>query len=84
MPGDRTSREELLRQKAEANSCMALGAGVGALGLAAAALTGAVCPLCYFVAPGLLGVGLFQRQRIQRQERRHNKAAEQTEKIDAS
>ena len=59
--------KELQQQEVEANSCIALGAGVGALGIAAAALTGAVCPLCYFVAPGLVGVGLFQKRRARKQ-----------------
>lgn len=47
--------------KREANTCMALGAGVGALGAAAAALGGAVCPLCVVVAPGLIAIGAYKR-----------------------
>ncbi len=50
--------------KKDANTCMALGAGVGALGAASAALVGAVCPLCIFIAPGLVGYGAYKRWKI--------------------
>ncbi len=48
-------------EKKDANTCMALGAGVGALGAASAVLTGAICPLCIFIAPGLVGYGAYRR-----------------------
>ena len=54
------------KDKREANTCMALGAGVGILGATSAALTGAVCPLCIFVAPGLIGLGAFKRWQCSR------------------
>ncbi len=54
---------ETTKEKNDANVCMALGAGVGTLGAVSAAITGAVCPLCLFVAPGLLGVGAYKRWR---------------------
>jgi uncharacterized membrane protein YebE (DUF533 family) len=57
------STEENKRDTQDANTCMALGVGVGALGSAAAALSGAVCPLCIFVAPGLVGYGAYKRWR---------------------
>ena len=47
--------------KKDANTCIALGAGVGILGTASAALAGAVCPICLVVAPGLLGYGAYKR-----------------------
>lgn len=50
-------------QKREANTCMALGAGVGVLGTASAVITGVVCPLCVFVAPGLIGFGAYRKWR---------------------
>jgi hypothetical protein len=53
--------EATKNEKKDANVCMALGAGVGTLGAISAAITGAVCPLCIFVAPGLLGVGAYKR-----------------------
>lgn len=53
--------EEGSKEKKDANTCMALGVGVGALGAASAALSGAVCPLCIFIAPGLLGYGAYKR-----------------------
>ncbi len=54
---------DLNKRRFEGNTCMALGAGVGALGAASAALTGALCPLCIFIAPGLIGYGAFRRWR---------------------
>lgn len=49
------------KERRDANTCMALGAGVGVLGSASAAITGAMCPLCIFVAPGLIGYGAYKR-----------------------
>ena len=45
----------------DADTCTALGLGVGALGVSSALLAGAVCPLCYFIAPGLIAVGVGKR-----------------------
>lgn len=45
----------------EANTCIALGAGVGALGFGAGAIVGVVCPLCYIVPPALIGAGVVKR-----------------------
>ncbi len=45
----------------EGNQCMAIGAGVGGLGAAATLAFGAICPLCFFVAPALVGAGLVKR-----------------------
>lgn len=45
----------------EANTCIGLGMGVGALGVGAAIVTGAVCPLCYVVPPALIGAGIWKR-----------------------
>ena len=58
--------QNLKTEKREANTCVALGAGVGALGISAALVTGAVCPICIFVAPGLIGAGLFKRWNIKK------------------
>ncbi len=54
------------KERREANTCMALGAGVGALGAGAAIAGGAVCPLCYFVAPGLIALGAYKRIKLAR------------------
>lgn len=54
-PKDNTS------QLKESNQCIALGVGVGGLGAAAAAISGAVCPLCVVVAPALIAVGVYKR-----------------------
>ena len=50
----------------EADTCIKLGVGVGALGAGAAIISGAVCPLCVFVAPALVGVGIVARYREKR------------------
>jgi len=58
------SVKKIKEDKKGANTCMALGVGVGALGAASAALSGAVCPLCIFIAPGLVGYGAYKRWRV--------------------
>lgn len=45
----------------EANTCMALGAGLGAAGTGTALLVGATCPLCVVIAPALFGFGVWKR-----------------------
>ncbi len=64
-PADASLNEDLDRAgknaKREANAVIALGGGVGALGLGSSLVLGATCPLCVFVAPGLIGLGLYRR-----------------------
>lgn len=50
----------------EGNTCLGLGAGVGVLGTAAAVVTGATCPLCVFVVPTLVGMGLVGKYRAKK------------------
>ncbi|QDV31851.1 hypothetical protein Spb1_37970 [Planctopirus ephydatiae] len=50
----------------EANSCMALGAGLGAVGTGTAFLAGVTCPLCFMIAPALIGYGVWKRVTAQR------------------
>lgn len=57
----------------EANTCIALGAGVGILGATSAVLVGAVCPLCIFVSPGLIGYGVFKKWRFLGAKRKDGK-----------
>ncbi len=45
----------------DANSCMAMGAGLGVVGAGTALLAGATCPLCIVLAPALIGVGAWKR-----------------------
>ena len=52
----------------DANVCLFLGAGVGALGAGGALAAGAVCPLCVVVSPALIGVGLFRRWQLRKKE----------------
>lgn len=55
-------------QLSEANTCIGLGLGVGTLGLGGAILSGAVCPVCYFAVPGLIGVGLWKRRQAKKRQ----------------
>ena len=50
----------------EGNTCIGLGAGVGALGVGTAAVVGATCPLCFFVAPALVGMGIYGHVKAKR------------------
>ena len=52
------NRHEELR---DANSCIAFGASLGAIGTGTALLAGATCPLCVVVAPALIGYGVWKR-----------------------
>lgn len=62
----KTSTAELIRNARRASASgtdlLTIGASVGALGLAGAAL-GAVCPACVVATPALLGFGLLQKLR---------------------
>lgn len=51
-------RKEELR---DANSCIAFGASLGAVGTGTALLAGATCPLCVVLAPALIGYGVWKR-----------------------
>lgn len=57
-------KKDIQHNQREANATMAIGAGVGVAGTVAAVITGAVCPLCYIVAPGLIGLGAYKRWKI--------------------
>ncbi|MDA0660525.1 MAG: hypothetical protein O2931_08505 [Planctomycetota bacterium] len=61
----------------EANSCLVLGAGVGAVGTTTALLAGAICPLCFVLAPALIGVGAWKRYQIRRQSAENSSAEAQ-------
>lgn len=67
LPNQTRETEEKLK---EANDCIKLGVGVGALGAGAAIVSGAVCPLCVFIAPALVGVGVVARYRENRKKKR--------------
>ena len=49
-----------------ANVTIGLGAGIGAFGAVSALAVGAVCPLCIVATPALLGLGLYQRARVKK------------------
>ena len=65
--------ESVLKETAtlrrEGNTCIGLGAGVGALGVGTAAIVGATCPLCYFIAPALVGMGVIGHVKAKRLEK---------------
>ena len=74
---DKAAVKEVASEKQDANSYIALGAGVGAFGVASAVTIGVVCPLCYFIAPGLVGYGAYKRWRVsqaQNKEENHDKS----------
>lgn len=53
-------------RKREADTVIAIGAGVGALSAGVALASGAVCPLCVVIVPGLIGMGVVERIRASR------------------
>ena len=55
---------------ADGNKCLAIGTGVGVLGTGAAIITGAVCPICYIATPVLLGMGVFQKWKAKREQKK--------------
>jgi hypothetical protein len=55
---------DIVEQRKEANSCLAIGAGVGTVGAVSAATLGVVCPLCYIFAPGFIGLGAYKRWKL--------------------
>ena len=63
------TQREIDSEKREANSCIGLGLGVGALGVGGALLSAAVCPICVVVAPALVGAGMIKRIKIAKRRR---------------
>ena len=55
--------EHWKNQKSEGDGHIKFGVGVGTFGAASLAVLGATCPLCFFVAPAMVGVGLVKRRR---------------------
>ncbi|MBL8851443.1 MAG: hypothetical protein JNG89_17300 [Planctomycetaceae bacterium] len=45
----------------DANTCIALGAGLGAVSAGTALVAGAACPLCVVLAPALIAFGAWKR-----------------------
>lgn len=60
---------EIEQEVQDANTCLALGAGLGAFGTGSALLVGATCPICVVLAPALLGVGAVKRVIASRRRR---------------
>ena len=55
------------QQKKEGEGHIKFGIGVGAFGATSLALIGATCPLCFFVAPAMVGVGVWKRHQAKKQ-----------------
>jgi|GEM_PF-6363435 hypothetical protein len=66
-------RQELERTASEANrrykEHLGTGVGLGLLSAGAAAVAGAVCPLCVVAVPALVGSGLYHRYKQHCSER---------------
>ena len=48
------------RQLEEGKGHIKFGVGVGVFGAASLAIIGTTCPLCFFVAPAMVGVGAWK------------------------
>lgn len=53
------------KQHDEGTGHIKFGVGIGVAGAASLALIGATCPLCFFVAPAMVGLGVWKRHRAQ-------------------
>ena len=58
---EQRTTEQLVQEVQDANTCLALGAGLGAFGVGTTLLAGATCPLCVILAPALVGAGIVKR-----------------------
>jgi hypothetical protein len=56
-----TTEQDRNAELRDANSCIAFGASLGAVGTGTALLAGATCPLCFVLAPALIGFGVWKR-----------------------
>lgn len=62
-PGDDGLRRAALKASKE---YLGMGVGIGAVGIASAALLGAACPLCAVAAPAFIGLGVVKRWQARR------------------
>lgn len=58
------------KQQKEGEGHIKFGVGVGLFGAGSLALIGATCPLCFFVAPAMVGLGVVKRHQAQKILRR--------------
>lgn len=58
--GTRNNHQDAQQELRDAGSCLAMGAGIGAVGTISAVLIGATCPICIVMAPALIGMGLVK------------------------
>lgn len=59
-----SSRNAELHQEGGRN--VKMGLGVGAFGAGSLALIGVSCPLCFVVAPAMVGVGMWKQRKAKR------------------
>ena len=57
----KTTERDRHEEFRNANTCIAFGASLGAVGTGTALLAGATCPLCVVLAPALIGYGVWKR-----------------------
>jgi hypothetical protein len=62
-PGEKETRDE---ETKAADSMLATGAGVAAIGAVSLVVGGAICPACVVAAPALLAIGAVRRLRTRR------------------
>jgi hypothetical protein len=68
-PATAVPEEDESRRKAaltKSKEYLGMGVGIGAVGLASAALLGATCPLCVVAAPAFIGLGVVKRWQARR------------------
>lgn len=53
-------------ERRDAHALILSGAGIGVFGAVAAAIGGAVCPVCVVAAPALVGLGVYRRWQARR------------------
>jgi hypothetical protein len=64
--GEPDPQPQQKQEARDANAMIAGGLGIGAFGAVAAAIGGAVCPICVVAAPALIGMGALRRWRATR------------------
>jgi hypothetical protein len=73
---DENKKQDAERKVRDGNTCIGMGVGLGAISAGAAAITGAVCPICYVAVPALLGMGLYERNQGKKLEQQEPQSSE--------
>jgi hypothetical protein len=67
VPNVKVNWDAYERDLEEGNRNIKFGVGIGVFGAGSLAVLGATCPLCFFVAPALVGVGAWKRRCAKKQ-----------------